>query len=174
MIRRAASAALLLAAAPAAAEPVNCADPGCEGKISASCLQRVGAGSLPAGDACAAQQSAYVACLRRVAETCSSPRPAPQATADWRDAFTGDWVRVEPERPGACSKFYRFAREGGGVRWAQRKEGALDWRDRGLADVSEARTLAFMGGQVKLRIADGALYLFNRPDRWICKFERKR
>lgn len=69
-----AAAALAVAmtlAAPARAEtPIDCANPACETRLSPACLSRVGAGSLPAGDACEAEQSAYVTCLRDVAETC--------------------------------------------------------------------------------------------------------
>ncbi|MEO1328834.1 MAG: hypothetical protein AAFW46_04160 [Pseudomonadota bacterium] len=70
----------LLGAAPAAngETAVDCADPACEALVSASCLSRVGAGSLSTNDACAAEQSAYIACLARVAETCSG-QPSPQS-----------------------------------------------------------------------------------------------
>lgn len=51
-------------------QAINCQDPGCERKLSASCLDRVGAGAISTGDSCEAENNAYVTCLQKVAEQC--------------------------------------------------------------------------------------------------------
>lgn len=97
MMRFTATALLgALLAAPAAAQSIDCANPACETKLSPACLQRVGAGSLPAGDACGAEQAAYVACLTAVAEQCAAaatpqksgcgPEDAQQLYAELQDS----------------------------------------------------------------------------------------
>lgn len=77
----------VFAAGGAGAQAIDCAKPGCEARLSTACLSRVGAGSLPKGDACAAEQDAYVACLTAVAEQCGArTQAAPEAGCAPEDA----------------------------------------------------------------------------------------
>lgn len=79
---------------PARAQGVDCANPACETKLSARCLDRVGAGAIKAGDDCAAENAAYVACLRSVAETCGGPAE-PQAGACSPADARAEWTRLQ-------------------------------------------------------------------------------
>ncbi len=100
MIRRAAfalalsAAGALLSASPRPAYAQDCADPRCEALVSAACLQRVGAGALPASDACAAENAAYVACLRQVAERCSGAAPQTGGAGCTAEDARLEWERL--------------------------------------------------------------------------------
>ncbi|MEO1328832.1 MAG: hypothetical protein AAFW46_04150 [Pseudomonadota bacterium] len=92
------SCAILLSAAPAPrAQEVDCAAPACESRLSQACLERLGAGTLPEDDVCEPEQTAYLACLTRVIETCGSERTAlaPRCTSEdarhlWPDVKATD------------------------------------------------------------------------------------
>lgn len=86
--------AALLGAGPAAAQ--ECANPACAAALSPACLARIGAGALPAGDGCAAEQDAYVACLRAVAERCGDAA-APQGgeTLCAPEDARAEWARLQ-------------------------------------------------------------------------------
>ncbi|MEO1328833.1 MAG: hypothetical protein AAFW46_04155 [Pseudomonadota bacterium] len=82
------------------AETIDCAAPRCEARLSATCLQRVGAGSLAAGDACEAEQEAYVACLTAVAEQCGA---APSASVGTGVCDAEDARQLWPDLRGSRS-----------------------------------------------------------------------
>lgn len=113
----AAAAFLTLAAfaGPAAAQPIDCANPSCEAKLSDACLSRLGAGSIAAGDGCDAEQEAYVACLTEVAETCAAAPQADGAMAACAPEDARQMLAILMEESATPSELEAFAEDCAGT-----------------------------------------------------------
>lgn len=88
-------------AAPSAAQTALCADPGavCTAKLPASCLKKLGAGSLAVGAAeadCGAAFAAYQGCLADAAEQCgAAPTQSTGVDADLDARAKAAWEAVK-------------------------------------------------------------------------------
>lgn len=86
-----------------------CANPAtyCGGLIAPACLNRVGAGALPAGDACGAQFAAYKSCLTTAAQTCGGAANAPPAAPVSREKVSSSRIfLLEEDLEGVYANFW--------------------------------------------------------------------